>query len=175
MFWRKKKPEETLTVADLMEYGREEAARLIAIEKAQYAMQQEQARQKKEQERLLREQERQDKEQRKQAEQLAKHERRIADLEFRVSQAEADILTEQEKLDHYAEQLIAIDERIASLDRDIELFTLGKYVDKKKAAEAEKAKLNDRAFSITCKVRASEKRLATAQHRINMSKMELAQ
>ena len=110
MFWKRKKPEEPLTVSDLMEYGREEAARLVAIERAQYELQQEQHRQRVEQERLLREQERQDKEQRRQAEQLAKHERRIADLEFRMNQAEEDVdnlawrIEEQQKYSVYLQE-----------------------------------------------------------------------
>ena len=100
MFWKKKKAEETLTVSDLMEYGREEAARLIAIEKAQYAMQQEQERQRKEQERLLREQEKQEREQRRQAEQLAKHEREIKDLQFRVKACEMTYAAQRQRIEN---------------------------------------------------------------------------
>lgn len=159
MFWKRKKSEETLTVADLMEYGREEAARLVAIERAQYELQKEQKRQAAQIEKLATVQTRQEKEQQKQAEQLAKHERRIADLEFRMEQAETDIL-------HWSETVNSL---YALLD--VELSTqAGAMPGSKTDVRCQK-----RIITLNNQIHAAEARVNRAKHTKQMASMELAQ
>lgn len=159
MFWKKKKPEETLTVADLMEYGREEATRLIAIERAQYELQKEQKRQAEQIAKLATAQTRQEKEQQKQAAQLAKHERRIADLEYRMEQAETDIL-------HWSETVNSL---YAILD--VELSTQAGAM----PGSDTDVRCQKRIITLNNQIHAAEARVNRAKHIKQMASMELAQ
>ena len=111
---------------------------------------------------VVAEQQKQAKEQARQAAILAKHEEEIEKLKFRMEQAEADILAEQNKLDHYTARLSALDEELAKINSDIEYYQLANKVDAEKKAKAEKAKIEDKIFSFEEKVRACEKRMSKA-------------
>ena len=97
-----------------------------------------------------------------QRETLKKHDEEIEKLKFRMEQAEADILAEQNKLDHYTARLSALDEALAKINSDIEFYQLANKVDAEKKAKAEKAKIEDKIFSFEEKVRACEKRMSKA-------------
>lgn len=140
---------------------REEQRRMVA---EQIAAARERAELRQEQERQRREQERQEKEQARQAAILARHEKRLAELTHKIQQAEADIMNEQTRIDYYTSQLIALDNKIARLDRDIEYNQLAGAVDKENEARAERDKLRDKAFRLQERVWASEKRMEKARY-----------
>ena len=153
------------------ETRREEEMRKRSEEAAQ--MRAEFRRQQTESKRIVAEQIRQAKELAKHEEQLAKHEKRIADLEFRMNQAEVTIMNEQTRLDHYTAKLSALDKEIAKINFDLEYYQLAHEVDNANRALTTKARIEDKIFSLEEKVRASEMRIAKAQHTKEMAEKEL--
>lgn len=130
-------------------------------------------RQQTESKRIVAEQIRQAKELAKHEEQLAKHEKRIADLEFRMNQAEVAIMNEQTRLDHYTAKLSALDKELAKINIDLEYYQLAHQVDDENRTLTAKARIEDKIFSFEEKVRASEMRIAKAQHTKEMAEKEL--
>ena len=130
-------------------------------------------RQQTESKQIVAEQIRQAKELAKHEEQLAKHEKRIADLEFRMNQAEVAIMNEQTRLDHYTAKLSALDKELAKINFDLEYYQLAHEVDNENRALTAKTRIEDKIFSLEEKVRASEMRIAKAQHTKEMAEKEL--